>query len=193
MKKKEIMKRFVWADLAVSFWISLAWGVFGAMSSKFNGQLAIAAISAAMVCSAGMVELLPFLTKKISFRGAVKAILLYDILFIGGITVSNILLGDIEFATVLLVGTIPYGLLAKLAHNKYRGLMSAYYPKRVIESVASRQNVLESRANILGVATAGLTTALGATPREVVWLFILFAVWQAGYGTYVYMKYYRYV
>ena len=46
MKKKEIMKRFVWADLAVSFWISLAWGVFGAMSSKFNGQLAIAAISA---------------------------------------------------------------------------------------------------------------------------------------------------
>ena len=43
MKKKEIMKRFVWADLAVSFWISLAWGVFGAMSSKFNGQLAIAA------------------------------------------------------------------------------------------------------------------------------------------------------
>jgi hypothetical protein len=187
------MKHVVRADMRIGIMIAFIWGVMYPVKANLQGLLDVDTIGIIMLVSTLSMEGLKVLTEKTTFKTSTLYVLIYDVIFLLVISVSNAILDDKTFAFVMVVSMIPYAVIIRNAGNKFKVILGGTYPPRIAESVHLRLSIIENRAMLAATGLAASLSSVGVEPRNIIWIFCAGSVIQSLYSFHSYVVNYKHL
>ena len=187
------MKAVVRADMRISIMIAFIWGVMFPLKANLQGLLNVDTIGIIMLVSTLSMEGLKILTERTTFKTSTLVVIVYDLVFLAIIAISNIVCDDKTFAFVLLIAMIPYAVTVRNAGNKFKVMLGSTYPARIAEKVHLRLSLIENRAMLVATGLAASLSSMGMQPRQIIWVFVAGSILQSASSFHSYVVNYKHL